>query len=216
MLTNRFGGRTGRGGPERPGGRSDRPDRAPRGVEEEAGDAIEEKLVALNRVQKVHKGGRTLRWSALVVVGDKRGTVGVGLGKSSEVPEAVRKATEDAKKSMVKIKLLGGTIPHMVEMRYGAARVLLKPASPGTGVIAGGAVRAVVEAVGIKDVLSKSLGSDNPINIARATVKGLQSLQTIRDVAARRGRKPEEIGDRYHLVGLQAPVAVETEGEVEG
>src|SRR5574340_389479 len=100
---------------------------------------MEEKLIALNRVQKVHKGGRTLRWSALVVVGDRHGTVGVGLGKSSEVPEAVRKATEDARKGMIKVKLLGGTLPHAVEMRYGAARVLLKPASPGTGVIAGGA-----------------------------------------------------------------------------
>src|SRR5574340_257929 len=221
MLTNRFGGRSGMGNrpgrpSDRPGGRSDRPDRAPRVVEDEPADAIQEKLVALNRVQKVHKGGRTLRWNALVVVGDRSGTVGVGLGKSSEVPEAVRQATEAARKGMIKVKLLGGTLPHAVEMRYGAARVLLKPASPGTGVIAGGAVRAVVEAAGVKDVLSKSLGSDNPINIARAALKGLQSMQTIRDVAARRGRKPEEIGDRYHLANLQAPVAVETEGEVEG
>jgi small subunit ribosomal protein S5 len=175
---------------------------------EEAEQLIEEKLVALNRVQKVHKGGRTLRWNALVVVGDGRGSVGVGLGKSSEVPEAVRKATEEAKKGMVKVSLLGSTIPHAVEARYGAARVLLKPASLGTGVIAGGAVRAVVEAAGIKDVLSKSLGSDNPINIARAALKGLQSLRTIREVAARRGRRPEEIGDRYHLLGIEyAPAA---------
>jgi small subunit ribosomal protein S5 len=170
---------------------------------DEAEELIQEKLVALNRVQKVHKGGRTLRWSALVVVGDRRGSVGVGLGKSGEVPEAVRKATEVAKKGMLKVSLLGGTIPHAVESRYGAARVLLKPASPGTGVIAGGAVRAVVEAAGIKDVLSKSLGSDNPINIARATLKGLQSLRTVWEVAARRGRKPEEVGERYHLLGRE-------------
>ncbi|MGD0110648.1 MAG: 30S ribosomal protein S5 [Armatimonadota bacterium] len=201
----------GRPGGDRPGG--DRPDRA-RG--EEDADQIEETLIALNRVQKVHKGGRTLRWNALVVVGDGRGSVGVGLGKSAEVPEAVRKATEDAKKNVVKVLLLGGTIPHPIEQRFGAARVLLKPASPGTGVIAGGAVRAVVEAVGIKDVLSKSLGSDNPINIARATMRCLQSLETIREVAARRGRKPEEIGDKYHLAALPyVPVAATTEEEGE-
>jgi small subunit ribosomal protein S5 len=201
-----------RPGGGRPGG--DRPDRA-RGAEQD-GEQIEEKLIALNRVQKVHKGGRTLRWNALVVVGDGRGSVGVGLGKSAEVPEAVRKATEDAKKNVVKVLLLGGTIPHAAEKKYGAARVLLKPASPGTGVIAGGAVRAVVEAVGIKDVLSKSLGSDNPINIARATMRCLQSLETIREVAARRGRKPEEIGDKYHLAALpyvSAAAAAEEEGE---
>lgn len=165
--------------------------------------AMEEKLIALNRVQKVHRGGRTLRWSALVVVGDGTGQVGVGLGKSTEVPEAVRKAGEDAKKNLVSIARLGSTIPHPVEARYGAARVLLKPASPGTGVIAGGAVRAVLEAAGIKDVLSKSLGSPNPVNIARAAMKGLLSLRTVRDVAAIRGRRPEEIADAYHLAGLE-------------
>jgi len=181
-----------------------------RGRGEGLEQGISEKLVALNRVQKVHRGGRTLRWNALVVVGDGEGSVGVGLGKSSEVPEAVRKATEEARKTMAKVALLGNTIPHAVEARYGAARVLLKPASPGTGVIAGGAVRAVVEATGIKDILSKSLGSDNPINIARAALKGLQSLRTVREVAERRGRKPEEIAERYHLVGLakEAPEEV--------
>ncbi|HUU54835.1 MAG TPA: 30S ribosomal protein S5 [Armatimonadota bacterium] len=167
--------------------------------------ALEEKLVSLNRVQKVHKGGRTLRWSALVVVGDGQGSVGVGLGKSAEVPIAIRKGAEEAKKGLTKIALLGSTIPHAVEARYGAARVLLKPASPGTGVIAGGAVRAVIEAAGIRDVLSKSLGSSNPINTARAALQGLASLRTVREVAAARGRRPEEIADRYHLAGLRTP-----------
>lgn len=176
---------------------------------------LEEKLVALNRVQKVHKGGRNLRWNALVVVGDGAGSVGVGLGKSAEVPEAIRKGAEDAKKALTKISLLGSTIPHPVEARFGAARVLLRPASPGTGVIAGGAVRAVVEAAGIKNVLSKSLGSDNPINIARAALEGLKSLRTVREVAAIRGRKPEDIADRYHLEELE-PEPVQAEEPPEG
>jgi len=171
---------------------------------EVGGSALEEKLVSLNRVQKVHKGGRTLRWSALVVVGDGQGSVGVGLGKATEVPIAIRKGAEDGKKNLTKIALLGNTIPHAVEARYGAARVLLKPASPGTGVIAGGAVRAVIEAAGIRDILSKSLGSSNPINIARAAMQGLMSLRTVRDVAAVRGRRPEDIADSYHLAALRA------------
>jgi len=175
---------------------------------------MEEKLIALNRVQKVHKGGRTLRWSALVVVGDGTGQVGVGLGKSAEVPEAVRKANEDARKNLIRTPRFGTTIPHPIEARYGAARVLLRPASPGTGVIAGGAVRAVLEAAGVKDVLSKSLGSDNPVNIARAAIKCLSSLRTVREVAQLRGRKAEEIADAYHLRYLE-PLPGETTGEAE-
>jgi len=173
--------------------------------------AFEEKLVALNRVQKVHRGGRTLRWSALVVVGDGQGQVGVGLGKSAEVPVAIRKAAEDARKSLIRVSMLGSSIPHPIEARYGAARVMLRPASPGTGVIAGGAVRAVVEAAGIRDILSKSLGSNNPINIARATIEGLKSLRTAREIAAKRGRRPEEIADRYHLASLPSAVAAAAE-----
>jgi small subunit ribosomal protein S5 len=178
--------------------------------------AYEEKLVSLNRVQKVHKGGRTLRWSALVVVGNGQGSVGVGLGKSAEVPIAIRKAAEDARKNLVQVSMLGTTIPHPVEARYGAARVLLKPASPGTGVIAGGAVRAVVEAAGIRDVLSKSLGSNNPINIARAAIEGLRSLRTAREIAAKRGRRPEEIADWYHLASLPSPAVAAGAAEEAG
>lgn len=194
---------------------AERYQRTDRTADETFEQALEEKLVSLNRVQKVHKGGRTLRWNALVVVGDGQGSVGVGLGKSAEVPEAVRKGTEDARKNLIKVALLGTTIPHAVEARFGAARVLLKPASAGTGVIAGGAVRPVVEAAGIKDVLSKSLGSDNPINIARAAVEGLRSLRTVREVAALRGRKPEEIADSYHLAALETSPTVEAPEEEE-
>ncbi len=155
-----------------------------------------EKVVSLNRVQKVHKGGRTLRWSALVVVGDGKGHVGVGLGKASEVPDAIRKGAETAKKAMLRVAMVKGTIPHLVQEEVGAASVLLKPAAPGTGVIAGGAVRAIMEAAGVHDILTKSLGSANAINIAWATVKALKSLRTSEEVAAIRGKTVDEIFGR--------------------
>jgi small subunit ribosomal protein S5 len=155
-----------------------------------------EKVVSLNRVQKVHKGGRTLRWSALVVVGDSKGHVGVGLGKASEVPDAIRKGTEAAKKALIKVPISKGTIPHLVEEDAGAAKVLLKPASEGTGVIAGGAVRAIMEAAGIHNILTKSLGSSNAINIAWATIECLKALRTVEEVAAIRGKTVAEVYGR--------------------
>ena len=152
-----------------------------------------EKLVYLNRVSKTVKGGRVAKFSALMVVGDEKGRVGFGLGKAAEVPEAIRKGIEDAKKNMIRVSLSGTTIPHEVIGEFGAGRVLMKPAAPGTGVIAGGPVRAVMEAIGIKDIRTKCLRSNNPQNVVSATFEGLKSLRTPEEVARVRGKSVEEI-----------------------
>lgn len=152
-----------------------------------------DKVVRINRVAKVVKGGRNFSFSALVVVGDGEGSVGYGLGKATEVPEAIKKGLEKAKRNMVKISLLNGTVPFEVVGKAGAGRVLLKPASPGTGLIAGGGIRAVLEAAGVTDILTKCIGTHNTQNIVRATMQGLQSLCTKEEVAKRRGLRPEDI-----------------------
>ncbi|MBR3840286.1 MAG: 30S ribosomal protein S5 [Erysipelotrichales bacterium] len=154
---------------------------------------FEERVVVINRVTKVVKGGRRFRFAALVVIGDKKGRVGFGTGKANEVPDAIKKAVEDAKRNVIKVPTVGTTIPHEVTGVYGAGKVVLRPASEGTGVIAGGAVRAVLELAGIQDVLSKCLGSRTPINVVRATITGLAELKTIASVAETRGKKFSEI-----------------------
>jgi len=161
---------------------------------------LEERVVQINRVAKVVKGGRRVSFSAVVVVGDGQGHVGAGLGKAGEVPESIRKGVEDAKKHLILVPRIGTTIPHQVNAEYAAARVMLKPASQGTGVIAGGSVRAVVEAAGIRDILTKVYGSTNPVNVVRATLEALRDLKSAEEMSARRG-----VPVRVFVAGQPAP-----------
>lgn len=192
------------GGPGGPGrGRSGQGDRRGRGGRDEPrGEQFDERVVAINRVSKVVKGGRRFQFTALVVVGDGKGRVGIGLGKAREVQSAIQKGVEEAKKSMFTVAMVGSTIVHPVTGHAGAGRVMLKPASPGTGVIAGGPVRAVVEAAGISDLLAKSLGTSNPINVVHATVAGLRALRSAKQVADLRGKSIEHVAPKAMLEAM--------------
>src|SRR5438445_3712956 len=167
--------------------------RAPYGDRDRSGSDLSERVVSLNRVAKVVKGGRKFSFSALIVVGDQNGRVGAGMGKAREVPEAIRKGVEVAKRNMIQVPMVGTTIPHEIRFKWGAAKILMKPAAPGTGVISGGAMRAVIELAGIKDILTKSLGTNNPINTVRATIAALQELRTAQEVAELRGKGLDDI-----------------------
>ena len=162
-------------------------------MQEENTVELKEKVVAINRVAKVVKGGRTFRFSALVVVGDENGHVGVGNGKAAEVPDAIKKAIEDAKKNLVTVPVVGTTIPHEYVGKFGSANVLLKPAEEGTGIIAGGSVRPVLELAGYRNIRTKIIGTNNPRNVVYATIEGLKSMQTVEEVAKKRGKRVEDI-----------------------
>ena len=185
--------------------------------------SLEERVIKTNKVQKTHKGGRTMSWNALIVVGDGQGHVGIGLGKARAVPDAIRKGVEDAKKDIIKVPLVGNTIPHEALGRAGASLVLLKPAAPGTGVVAGGSVRAILEIAGVKDVLGKSLGSPNAINSAGATMDCLRQLKRAEEVAKLRGKSLEEMLPKGVLAAMAAAapppepeIAEEAEPVLEG
>lgn len=174
---------------------------------------LKEWVVQTNKVQKTHKGGRTMSWSILVVVGDENGYVGAGIGKARAIPDAIRKGVESAKKSLVHVPMVGHTIPHDILVRQGAAEILLKPASPGTGLVAGGSVRVLLEAAGVKDVLAKSLGSNNKVNCAWATIEALKRLKRASDVARLRGK---EIGDLVSKSVADATLTAESEDAAHG